>query len=421
MKHIGKKIISVIAFTVLLLCALMGISSVLQRKQSYQRYGDFFEQEQDFDILFFGSSHMINGVLPMELWDEQGMISYNMGGFGNQIPTSYWVLKNALDYTTPQLVVVDVHYLSSNSKIRPSDEGVEQLHTTLDAFPLTVNKIKSIFDLLDGRRKEFLWNFIVYHERWDQLTGEDFYVKNELEKGALARIAVNEYYEFNQIEPTDRLEEETIGQEYLKKIIELCQTRGIEVLLVYIPYIAPEEEQRAANAAYEIAEEYNINYINFMYEDIVNFDTDCSDNYSHLNAAGAQKVTHYLGEYIKKNYNICNRKQDENFISWHDDYEEYKKYKIDHLKAQTSLYNYLMLLYDDDFRTSVQINLNGEMQQCEMIQKLLRNIEGYAQITYVNFEGSDIEAYITVQDPITNEMIDSIKIETNNFFSIQRE
>lgn len=410
MKKAVKRILSIIIFLILVMLALAKVTSVLERKQSVERYADFFEQESDFDILFLGSSHVINGILPLELWNEMGMVSYNLGGYGNQLPTSYWVLKNALDYTTPKLVVVDVHYLDSDSKIRQSEEGIEQLHMSLDAFPLSINKVKGVMDLLDERRGEFLWDFIVYHNRWDQLEKNDIYMTPEVEKGAMSRILVNEEYEFTRIDSTERLEEETIGHEYLRKIIELCQGRNIDVLLVYVPFIASAEEQRAANSAYAIAEEYGVNYINLMYEEVVNLDIDCSDEYSHLNVSGAKKVTHFLGEYIKENYEIQDRRRDENYANWYDDYDKYKQYKLDNLKQQTLLQNYLMLLYDEDWDVTIALKSGSLFEKIEIVQKLLDNISSDAKIFYVEPEDMEWEAIITVRDKKAGQIVDEIMV-----------
>lgn len=46
-------------------------------------------------------------------------------------------------------------------------------------------------------------------------------------------------------------------------MIEDCQDRGIEVVLTYLPFSAAPVQQMTANYIYDIAEEYNVGYINF--------------------------------------------------------------------------------------------------------------------------------------------------------------
>ena len=65
---------------VLLVLILVRISGLVERKSAYQKNGDFMEQSEDLDVLFLGTSHVINGVFPMELWKEYGITSYNYQG-----------------------------------------------------------------------------------------------------------------------------------------------------------------------------------------------------------------------------------------------------------------------------------------------------------------------------------------------------
>ena len=128
----------------LLVAALAGLTKVLERKASYAKYAPFFAQEEDFDVLFMGSSHLLNSVFPMELWKDYGIVSYNFGGHGNQLATTYWVMENALDYTTPKLMVIDCFYLEYEMK---TSMNFAQVHLSFDAFPLSRTKIRAAFAL----------------------------------------------------------------------------------------------------------------------------------------------------------------------------------------------------------------------------------------------------------------------------------
>ena len=75
--------------TILIVC-LQQIASITKRKQSYIRKNDFFSQNEDFDVLYFGNSHIINGVFPMDLYNKYGIISYNMANHGITLVTTYY-------------------------------------------------------------------------------------------------------------------------------------------------------------------------------------------------------------------------------------------------------------------------------------------------------------------------------------------
>lgn len=115
----GRKIISAVCFCMLLCLSVNIVSSILERKDSDFKYEPFKEQKQDFDILFIGTSHVLNGIYPMQLWRDFGMVSYNCGGHGNRMPTTYHMMLNLLEEHEPKLMVIDVAGIEWNEKIRP--------------------------------------------------------------------------------------------------------------------------------------------------------------------------------------------------------------------------------------------------------------------------------------------------------------
>ena len=170
--------------------------------------------------------------------------------------------------------------------------------------------------------------FSVYHNRWEEgLDKEDFEAAKTIEYGAETRV---------QIAAPDPIvknlggiwEEDTVGMAYLRKMIEECKEDNIEVLLMYLPYPVPlEKDWISANTVKKLANEYNVNYINLMDEDVVDFAIDCYDAASHLNPSGAMKVTSFLGEYLRTHYDVVNHRNDDKYSYWNDDYLVYENAK----------------------------------------------------------------------------------------------
>lgn len=351
----------------LLIAALAGLTRLLERKASYSKYAPFFAQEEDFDVLFMGSSHLLNSVFPMELWKDYGIVSYNFGGHGNQLATSYWVMENALDYTTPKLMVIDCYYLEYEMK---TSMNFAQVHLSFDAFPLSRTKIRAAFDLLeDGAfheswtpdmaqrtRLNLLWDYAVYHDRWNALTEDDLDPAVTVEKGAESRIAISVPNERAAVLPGSKLEGDTVGVRYLERMIQDCQDRGIDVLLTYLPFPATEVDLKNAARVQDIARDYGVGYIDFLDLQIEDPATDHYDADSHLNPSGARKVTDYLGRYITEHYAIPDRRQDGAYRDWEVDYEAYADFKAANLKAQEDLDLYLMLLKDAHYDVRVKMN-----------------------------------------------------------------
>lgn len=375
-----KIFISCLAVILLIASTLSGLGRLTSRKESEIKYHDFFEQREDFDVLFLGSSHMMNAVFPMELWRDYGIVSYNMGGHASTLCVSYWVLQNALDYTTPQVVVVDAMGISNDYKVH---DIFEYMHQTFDVFPMSINKIRAVYDLVEesepgagdkqSRQMEILWNFSTYHNRWSELTPEDFNVEPSPEKGALMRIALAAPNNVPTLSRDQKYQGNDYGIQYLKRLIEDCQKRGIEVLLTFLPFPADERRVMEANAIYDIAEEYGLRYINFLDESCVNFMTDCFDAGSHLNTSGAHKVSGYLGRVLREEYDVPDQRGNPVYDQWHTDLRAYDDFKLEQLCSQKYGYRYMMMLHDDDYSFILELDRWGKPHS-ERYRALLQNM-----------------------------------------------
>lgn len=354
MKNIIKTVVSFLAVISLTCIGLFYCAKVTERKESKEKFAGFYEEE-NLDVLFLGSSHVLNGIFPMELWHEYGIVSYNMAGHGNRPAMNYWILKNALEYTTPKLVVLDVCMLGLDEKIG----SLEQLHISVDHIPYSRTKVEMINDLVEDeeKRNDFLWKFSTYHHRWNELTKADFVMETDYEKGAQTRIDVAVPAELIQLDEDDTLlEKDALGVEYVCKIIEECKEREIEILITYLPF--PDDSGWQAESDYmkKIAEDYDVNFLDFhQLLPQVNLNTDFYDADSHMNPSGARKISSYIGGFIMENYEIDDQRENNLYDTWHDDYELYVKYKKEKISGEEELKNLLMLLNDKDFSYGIYL------------------------------------------------------------------
>ena len=267
-----------------------------------------------------------------------------------------------MDYSSPKVVVIDCLGLATERK---TSEKFEYVHLSLDTFPISLTKLKAVFDLMNDPEVErlldegsideskekrtklgILWDYSVYHVRWEGIGKTDFKQDNTKEYGAESRIQIAEPGQVSENKGL-KLEDETVAMEYLEKMIESCQKRGIEVVLVFLPYpIDNAENWKPVNTFADIAEKYKVRYINFFDEDIVDHSTDCYDKNSHLNPSGAWKVTDYLGSYLRKNYELADHRDDEAYDYCNEDFESYSEMKDKRLSDISDLNTYLMLLED---------------------------------------------------------------------------
>ena len=411
-RKIINGIIKIVTFFLLFFLCFQVVYNVTKRKKAYRDKNDFFNQEENFDVLFFGSSYMGDSVNPMELWNNYGIISYNMWNSAERVAATYYNILLALKQTSPKLIVVDVSQIYTEEKI--DYKLKEHMHNTFDPYPISYTKYRAIKDLYseyDTREMlfEFLFNFSIYHARWDELSKGDFYNEKSYTKGSqiLANINIpKELFDYDLIDVYSK--EENVNMQYLRKIIEYCKENQIEILLTFMPQIDRKIKVEVSKYAQIISEEYNVNYINFMNMDIVNYNIDIADNYSHLNFSGSMKITDYIGKYIIENYDIKDQRNNKAYKFWYEDYNEYIDYKISNLKKnQNNLNNYLLLLYgESDIKYEIKVSSKKEIEKGSTLYNLLANIDNnYTIDDNVFLEKTDKSIQITTWDKRDGKLI----------------
>ncbi|MCH5257133.1 MAG: hypothetical protein J1D87_07550 [Lachnospiraceae bacterium] len=370
-----KKTIQQIMSVLVTICLLVGclyyiqqltrVKTALTRDMSYSAY---FKYAKDYDILYFGTSHVMYGINPLEIWNEYGLTSYNWGSPTCTLPKIYWKLMNVLDYESPQLVVVDCYRTTWLHKTY----NKYRMHEAFDAFPLSYTKWTAIDDLMkdeirmedglfytDLERYSILFPVCDYHSRWGELQKIDFVNEFVDTKGCEFEIDVDEPIEISNTSEKAEITENMQGVIYLERIIEECQNRNIPLLLTYLPFPTDETCKKESNVIQDIADKYGVNYVNFTNLDVVNYQIDYSDSASHMNIAGQKKVSEYLGEYICENYEIEDRRDSAIADRWNAWYKEYKEYEAGFINSQNDLDTYLMLLYDSSNDIIIDLKENA--------------------------------------------------------------
>lgn len=371
-------------FLALLCAALAGVTNLVERKESSSQFGPYLKEAEKYDVLFFGDSRFVNAMFPMELWTDYGIAGYNLSCYGNTMPINYWGMMNALDYTEPEVAVIAVNGVRKDIKLTGSGED---LHSALDYFPLSLTKARAIEDLIDDpdvrdddgtayadMKWEYYFTIGKYHSRWSRLKPEDYAPVPGAQKGAELMAGVAEPEDYDIIDSDWYAEESGAGYRYLRMMIEECQSLGVEVLLVHLPYPASEDSQMHGNTVSSIAEEYGVQYIDFVQMDsVVDYAADCYDQLSHLNASGGLKVTDYIGRFLKAHYALPDHRGETAYAAWQAEEEKYAQLKRDMMAEQDELHNVLMLLHDDRFSASIAVREYAEFYWDDQGLTLMHN------------------------------------------------
>lgn len=381
-------------FVAILAAILLYCSRLVERKESAEKNASFFTEAAagHIDALLIGSSHVVNGINPAQIYEQTGYTVYNLAGHGSTIPVSYWTLVNALDYCTPQFVLIDTYMIEKNYQyldinVEGDDHGtstaVDQLHEVFDCFPETANKRAAIADLISDpdTRKEFSFDFIKYHSRWNDLDQDDYKSVSQVTEdslmGAQLRYEVTPNAEhYNLLGQEDADETETIGKQYLRRIIELCISKGITPVIIQVPFEESEEYQRAANSAAGIASAYGIPFVNMRYvENIINSYSDLQSQ-THLSAYGAYKVTNYLAQNTLTQLGMTDHRGDADYESWDTAVSTWHQEILDASTEPADLYAALMMLRFDDVSGVVFINNPDALMTDEVLVRELGDLAG---------------------------------------------
>lgn len=261
------------------------------------------EAENTVDVLVLGDSLSYTSFSPLQLWKKHGFTSYVCGQPGQKIQETYYMLKSALEAQKPRVVVLETNVMF---RVQGGLAGIE----------------KSVEEW-----GNYYFQVFRYHDVWKSLilkkqTGEKSY------KGFGFRCSVRPYKGGSYMKETAENERITeLVQDYMDKILELCDKEGAKLFL----YSAPSPlnyNSRIHNSLEQYAAERSVDYLdlNLRLDEMgINWKTDSLDRGDHLNLSGARKSTEYLGEYLKSRYELPDHREDAAYAEWAAESEGYEK------------------------------------------------------------------------------------------------
>ncbi|NBH17852.1 hypothetical protein D3Z55_10330 [Clostridiaceae bacterium] len=367
-----KRLLSVLCVLAMIGGGVWFSNKLMMNKASGEQYDQFFKAEQDFDVLFLGSSHMINGVSPLDLFREYGITSYNLSMHGNYVASSYYLFKESLEILNkkgrpfPKAVVLDIY---------GGKEIVFDLHNAWDSFPLSRTKAEMVANLVPKEdQAAMLVPFFLYHNRWNELKYDDFRMYPSRRYGVQPRYEV--CYPADEIvtDSEDMVEADEEKLFYINQMNQLCKSLGIKLILIHIPYSYHPEQQREANAVCRYAQEQGIFCVNYMNQNIgLDFDIDFYDQ-GHLNASGMRILTREMGRLLIEAGMEDHRGQPEEQV-WEEENQAFIQYRIQQLWGIGDVKGYLMGICDPDLIAQVQIRqaVMEDKQIGKLVERLRRS------------------------------------------------
>lgn len=321
-----KRVLKTVISVILILVLLAGLQRLLMPKYMTgivegAMIAEYYDEEKDHDVIFVGDCELYENISPQVLWDEYGINSYIRGSAQQLIWQSYYLMEETLEYETPDVMVFNVLSMKYNT---PQKETYNRM--TLDGMKWSSSKINSIKASMTEEENflDYVFPILRYHSRWNQLTEDDFKYFFTKDK-----VTFNGYYMRVDVKaaenvPTGKpLGDYTFGDNaysYLDKMRELCEEKGVELVLVKAPSLYPYWYEEWDEQMVEYAEKYNLKYYNFLdvTEEIgLDFSQDTYDSGLHLNLSGAEKLSRYFGKILKEECGLEDRRNEKELAeSW---------------------------------------------------------------------------------------------------------
>lgn len=389
MKRTGFSRAAAVGFFFLFIGFVLGITGKIVRAKFIGDSttivnGFYAEKKNDIDVVVIGSSNSFCTVNPLVLYEEYGIAAYDFGSSSQPMNLSALYLKEALKRQKPKVVALEVNMLAGDTINSKNEAALRWGYTDL---PLSVDKLKCIYQsvgTLDAEYFSYVFPIFRYHNRWKELSKVDYtyfyqdktnYTKGYLKTQSVTEQAVNlSDYEYEG--------EAWIGEANivcLDEMVQLCHKNHAELLLFKSPkenwhWYETEAVRKLAEERGLLFADYNALYHNGELE--LDTTADFRDK-DHLNDFGAKKVTSHLGAYLKANYELPDRRKDENPNSW-DEACDYQRRcdRQDDMAAQKAEECFKQLLKDENLvvivtRTTAQKGKKAKVQQwvyqsCEM-------------------------------------------------------
>ena len=274
------------------------------------------------DILCVGSSHMYKGINPIQMYEERGYAAYTIGCGAMSPWQCYYNIKKACDDQSPSLIICDTYMLGITQDISDYEDSntVENMLNT----PLSFDKIRAVMKSSADSRLSILLRFPYIYDDYDEFTGftglkligvEDYSM------GYMPETKVEGYKGAPYLDITEEISPISAqNEESLRDIIEYCQDKGINLLLVNAPsMVIDEKTQPYYNYIGKIARENGIPFIDGnRYQDEMDIDwaRDTGDGGAHLNHSGVTKFTSFIVQYVDEYQDVTDRRQDDEYAEY---------------------------------------------------------------------------------------------------------
>ncbi|MDO4566084.1 MAG: SGNH/GDSL hydrolase family protein [Oscillospiraceae bacterium] len=346
-----KRIRTALACALCFIALFLALSRLLMPKYASFPFegalsGEYYEDAGGNDVLFFGDCEVFESFSPVVLWRQYGITSCIRGGPEQRLWQSYYLLEDALKYETPKVVVLNVLALKDGEA---ASEAYNRMN--IDGMRLSLTKLRCARASMTEEESllSYIFPIFRYHSRWQSLTGDDFKYffgsRQVSHNGYLMRVDTRPLETLPAVKPLADYTFSEKALEYLDMLRELCEERGIRLVLIKAPSAYPHWYDEWDKQASDYAARHGLTYINFLNlgnETGIDMSTDTYDNGLHLNLSGAEKLSAWFGNWLIEETSVSDGRDDAALsAAWSGRAAFYDRMKQDQL-AELAEYGYLI-------------------------------------------------------------------------------
>lgn len=326
---------------------------------SYRNLVDMKDIPADeVDAAFFGASTVQTGISPMTLFGEHGIRAQVLASSTQSLFSNYLVMQEFLRTHSVRVILLDVSFLH----IQP---GQVDFRLVADCLPFSFNKLVAVKNAGKSgnpySRFSLILPIVTHHSRWKWLgrpgllpfgrkEHQNYYYGGNMQNRYMQLPEIAVWRSFSGwTDTTEQVRKPDAYQyEYFLKIVRLCQEKNIPLILLRTPTMGTWTAEMH-NSAQEIASAEKLPFIDFhtrnaFSDSEYNFAMNNYDR-NHPNRFGAEKISLYLGRYLRDNFELPDRRNDPKYAYMYDDLERYtREMFFENFEPETGLTRYLDML-----------------------------------------------------------------------------
>ncbi len=335
-----KQFFRSVAFLLIVVLLMIGLSDLfeLPNNSNYDKrlYTYRGLSEDTVDAVYIGTSGVDRYWISPKAYEEYGMTVYNYSV--DAMPS--WLFVNAIEAASekqdPQLFIIDARAFGQTNTVEQMDIRARRVLDSMQylspnwfkAVSKTVETIREVDPEQSRLGMSYLLPFVKYHSKWAE---EDFSYKKNIgsrEHGyggfyislSLSTESVTvPYDDVPAVYDTEvRTELDPIAEQSLYELLDYAEENDIQLLFVDTPQYMNTKEMGRANTIYDILDEAGADYISYNLPGVkeewgMEFDPEKDFyNTAHVNYYGAEKFTDGFAAYLDENYDLPDRRNDEN-------------------------------------------------------------------------------------------------------------